>query len=85
VGQNAAPSVLSGAGDRFAQAGSGLKNIFTNEGGAGLEFLKNNKMDLLTSVGSALMTPEEEKAKKEKEDAATKAQFNKQLGNLWKR
>jgi hypothetical protein len=69
VGQNAAPSVLSGIGDKFAQAGSGLKNIFTNEGGAGLEFLKNNKMDLLTSVGSALMSPEEEKAKKQKEEA----------------
>jgi len=70
VGQNAAPSVLSGIGDKFAQAGSGLKNIFTNEGGAGLEFLKNNKMDLFTSAASALMNPEEkEKAKKEKEDA----------------
>jgi len=69
VGQNAAPSVLSGIGDKFAQTGSGLKNIFTNEGGAGLEFLKNNKMDLFTSAASALMNPEErEKEKKKKEE-----------------
>ena len=64
VGQNAAPSVFSGIGDRFAQAGSGLKNIITNQNGAGLDFLNDNKMNLISSLGSAMMTPEEKELTK---------------------
>jgi hypothetical protein len=63
-GPTGAPSVFSGMGDRFAQAGSGLKNILTNQGGAGLDFLNDNKMNLVSSLGSAMMTPEEEEKKK---------------------
>ena len=63
-GVNGPPSVFSGMGDRFAQAGSGLKNILTNQGGAGLDFLNDNKMNLAASLGSAMMTPEEREKKK---------------------
>ena len=59
-GQTGAPSVLN-------QFGSGLKNIITNQGGAGSDFLKDNKMNLLSSAASALMTPEEEEEKKKQE------------------
>ena len=66
VGPNAAPSVFS---DKFNQFGSGFKNIITNEGGAGSRFIDENKMNLLSSGLSALMTPEEkEKEKKKKEE-----------------
>jgi hypothetical protein len=60
AGQGGAPSVLN-------QFGSGLKNIITNQGGAGSDFLKDNKMNLLSSAASALMTPEEEEEKKKQE------------------
>jgi len=63
-GAGGPPSVFSGMGDRFAQAGSGLKNIFTNQNGAGLAFLDDNKMNLASSLGSAMMTPEEKEKKK---------------------
>lgn len=63
-GQTGAPSVFSNIGDRFAQAGSGLKNIITNQGGAGLDFLNDNKMNLASSLGSAMLTPEEKEKKK---------------------
>lgn len=63
-GPTGAPSVFSGIGDRFAQAGSGLKNIITNQNGAGLAFLDDNKMNLASSLGSAMMTPEEREKKK---------------------
>jgi hypothetical protein len=63
-GASGPPSVFSGIGDRFAQAGSGLKNVLTNQGGAGLNFLNDNKMNLASSLGSAMMTPEEEEKKK---------------------
>ena len=61
-GQTGAPSIF----DKF---GSGFKNIITNEGGAGSRFIDENKMNLLSSGLSALMTPEEkEKEKKKKEE-----------------
>jgi len=63
-GAGGPPSVFSGIGDRFAQAGSGLKNIITNQNGAGLDFLNDNKMNLISSLGSAMMTPEEKEKKK---------------------
>jgi hypothetical protein len=63
-GASGPPSVFSGIGDRFAQAGSGLKNVLTNQGGAGLNFLNDNKMNLASSLGSAMLTPEEEEKKK---------------------
>jgi hypothetical protein len=62
VGQNAAPSVL----DQF---GSGLKNIVTNQGGAGSRFIDEQKMNLLTSLGSAAMTPEDVEEEKKKKAA----------------
>jgi len=61
-GAQGAPSVLN-------QFGSGLKNIITNQGGAGSAFLGDNKMNLLSSAASALMTPEEKEELKKKEEA----------------
>jgi hypothetical protein len=63
VGQGGAPSVLN-------QFGSGLKNIITNQGGAGSRFIDENKSSLLSTGISALMTPEEkEEERKKKEEA----------------
>lgn len=61
-GAQGAPSVMQ-------QFGSGLKNIITNQGGAGSAFLGDNKMNLLSSGLSALMTPEEKEEQKKKEEA----------------
>ena len=61
-GPTGAPSVF----DKF---GSGLKNIITNQDGAGSRFIDENKRNLLSTGISALMTPEEkEKERKKKEE-----------------
>jgi hypothetical protein len=60
-GGQGTPSVMQ-------QFGSGLKNIITNQGGAGSAFLGDNKMNLLSSGLSALMTPEEKEEQKKKEE-----------------
>ena len=64
-----AVGAASGPPSVLQQFGTGLKNIITNQGGAGSAFLGDNKMNLLSSGLSALMTPEEKAALKKKEEA----------------
>jgi len=61
VGQGGAPSVF----DKF---GSGLKNIITNQDGAGSRFVDENKKNLLSSGISMLMSPEEKEAEKKRKE-----------------
>ena len=58
---NGPPSVMQ-------QFGSGLKNIITNQDGAGSRFVDENKKNLLSTGISMLMSPEEKEAEKKRKE-----------------